>query len=99
MTSTGRSRTSNPAKSFLKDERIPIAGDSVGNVRPTYIKRVADKLVAEFPDQFTEDFESNKELLERYTNIGSKVMRNRVAGYISTMMGQKKRKHAIQPEA
>lgn len=71
----------------------------MGNVRPTYIKRVAEKLVAEFPDQFSENFESNKELLEQYTNIESKVMRNRVAGYISTMMDQKEKKYEIQPEA
>lgn len=70
----------------------------MGNVRPTYIKRVAEKLVAEFPDQLSEDFESNKELLGRYTNIESKVMRNRVAGYISTMMEQRDRQHEIQPE-
>lgn len=71
----------------------------MGNVRPTYIKRVAEKLVAEFPDQCSENFESNKELLEQYTNIESKVMRNRVAGYISTMMDQKEKKYEIQPEA
>ncbi|MFO8133741.1 MAG: 30S ribosomal protein S17e [Thermoplasmatota archaeon] len=71
----------------------------MGNVRPTYIKRVAEKLVAEFPDAFSRDFVSNKELLGRYTNIDSKVMRNRIAGYISTMMEQKQHKNEMQPEA
>src|SRR6266496_4418632 len=32
----------------------------MGNIRPTYIKRVAVELVRQFPDVFTDDFEHNK---------------------------------------
>ncbi len=40
-----------------------------------------------FPDKFTTDFESNKKLVDTFTNISSKKLRNKVAGYISARIG------------
>lgn len=60
----------------------------MGNVRPMYIKRVAMELVQEFPDTFSDDFQSNKKYVEQYTSIESKIMRNRIAGYIVKMLQQ-----------
>lgn len=54
----------------------------MGNIRPNYIKSLADQLLEEHGDVFTTDFTANKENVSRYTNIESKVIRNRVAGYI-----------------
>ena len=54
----------------------------MGNIRPNYIKSLADQLLEEHGDAFTTDFTQNKENVTRYTNIESKVIRNRVAGYI-----------------
>jgi small subunit ribosomal protein S17e len=54
----------------------------MGNIRPNYIKSMADQLLEEHGDAFTTDFTANKENVTRYTNIESKVIRNRVAGYI-----------------
>ena len=54
----------------------------MGNIRPNYIKSLADQLLEEQGDVFTTDFAQNKENVTRYTNIESKVIRNRVAGYI-----------------
>lgn len=54
----------------------------MGNIRPNYIKSLADQLLEEHGDVFTTDFTQNKESVARYTNIESKVIRNRVAGYI-----------------
>lgn len=65
-------------------------GDSLGNVKPAYIKRLAMELIQKFPDQFTDDFEKNKLLVEKLTTIGTKNMRNRVAGYISRLMEDSK---------
>jgi len=65
-------------------------GDSLGNVKPAYIKRLAIELIQKFPDQFTDDFEKNKILVEKLTTIGTKNMRNRVAGYISRLMEDRK---------
>lgn len=59
----------------------------MGAIKPTYIKSLAKQLLKEVAD-FTDDFDVNKKIVERYTNIESKVVRNRVAGYITN----KKRK-------
>jgi small subunit ribosomal protein S17e len=58
----------------------------MGNIKPTYIKRVAIELLARFPDAFTIDFAENKKKVEEHTDITSKTLRNRVAGYITKKM-------------
>ncbi|MCX9013897.1 MAG: 30S ribosomal protein S17e [Candidatus Methanoperedens sp.] len=54
----------------------------MGNIRQTYIKSLATQLIAEYGDGFTVEFNGNKENVTKYTNVESKVIRNRVAGYI-----------------
>jgi len=54
----------------------------VGTVKPTYIKKLAKQLLKEVND-FTDDFDVNKKIVEEYTNIESKGIRNRIAGYIT----------------
>lgn len=58
----------------------------MGKVRPDRVKRVARELVERFPEKFTVDFESNKELVESLTNISSTKLRNRIAGYITRLL-------------
>ncbi len=55
----------------------------MGNIRPTYIKRVAIELVKQHPNEFTEDFEHNKKKVSELSDVGSILMRNRIAGYIT----------------
>ncbi len=55
----------------------------MGNVRPTYIKRVAKELVRRYPEQFTDDFEHNKQKVAELTDVSSTMMRNRIAGYVT----------------
>ncbi|MCD6457577.1 MAG: 30S ribosomal protein S17e [Thermoproteales archaeon] len=58
----------------------------MGKVRPTYIKRTARKLFMLYRDQFTSDFEHNKHKVAELTNVKSKTLRNRVAGYITRLV-------------
>ena len=44
------------------------------------VKRISRELVERFPDRFTKNFESNKQLVKTLTNIKSKKLRDRVAG-------------------
>ena len=53
----------------------------MGNIRQTYIKRVAIELVTKYPDEFGADYDANKKKVDELTDITSKTMRNRVAGY------------------
>lgn len=54
----------------------------MGNIRPTYVKRAAIELLKRYPDQFTNDFEHNKQALEKLAEFQSQDLRNKVAGYI-----------------
>lgn len=54
----------------------------MGNIRAGYIKSLGGQLLEEHGDAFTTDFAQNKENVTKYTDIESKVIRNRVAGYI-----------------
>ena len=55
----------------------------MGRIRPTYIKRVAIELVNKYPRVFSADFEANKVLVGKLTNVQSISMRNRIAGYVT----------------
>jgi small subunit ribosomal protein S17e len=52
-------------------------------IRPSYIKSLANQLLNDKGELFTNDFEDNKPLVTQYTNVQSKVIRNRIAGYIT----------------
>ncbi len=62
----------------------------MGRIRPTYIKRVAIELVEKYPKLFTDDFEANKQLVDKLTNVQSVTMRNRIAGYVTRYHQQNK---------
>lgn len=55
----------------------------MGNIRPTYIKRVAIELVERFPEKFTGDFDHNKKMVDELADVQGKSMRNRIAGYVT----------------
>jgi small subunit ribosomal protein S17e len=52
-------------------------------VRPGYIKKIANLLLERYPEAFTTDFEHNKDVVVRVTNVESKDVRNRIAGYVT----------------
>ena len=54
----------------------------MGKVRTILIKKVSKELVNKYPNVFTTDFERNKILLDKYLEIDSKHLRNRISGYI-----------------
>ena len=55
----------------------------MGNIRPTYIKRVAIELVKQYASEFSADFEHNKKKVSELCDVSSILMRNRIAGYIT----------------
>ena len=58
----------------------------MGRIKTTSIKRVGNKLVRQHRDQFSIDFDENKKVLPKYVSVGSKKLRNVLAGYISRLM-------------
>ena len=60
--------------------------ESLGNVRPEHVKRVARELLKRYADKFTTSFDENKEIIQSLTNIASTKLRNRVAGYVTRIL-------------
>ncbi|MHA1349212.1 MAG: 30S ribosomal protein S17e [Promethearchaeota archaeon] len=58
----------------------------MGKVRTLLIKKVSKELISKYPDVFTTDFEKNKILLDKYSEVDSKHLRNRISGYIVNLM-------------
>lgn len=56
----------------------------MGNIRPTFIKRSAIELLKKHPELFNDDFQHNKEVLNKLAEIPSISLRNKVAGYITS---------------
>lgn len=51
-----------------------------------FIKKVSKELLEKYPEVFSVDFEENKKLLQKYTVIQSKLVRNRIAGYLTHLV-------------
>ncbi len=62
-------------------------GELIGNIRQINIKNIANTLIEKYPDQFKpKNFEINKKKVAELTNVKSKKMRNRIAGYITRLL-------------
>jgi len=70
---------------------IPIAA-TMGSIRPSNIKRVARALVDSYPDKFSGDFEKNKIMVSKLTDVQTKRLRNMLAGYVTRYWKIKMRK-------
>ena len=56
---------------------------SMGNIRSSHIKHTARELVNTYSDKFSGDFENNKEMVSRFTEVQTKRLRNMLAGYVT----------------
>lgn len=54
----------------------------MGRIKTRFVKASGDKIFAKGADEFTESFENNKKVAEKYADIPSKRMRNQVMGHI-----------------
>jgi small subunit ribosomal protein S17e len=65
------------------ESEVRAAPLTMGNIRPTYIKRVAIELVTRYNDQFSDDFQHNKAMVAELTDVRGNTFRNRIAGYVT----------------
>ncbi|MDS0299334.1 30S ribosomal protein S17e [Halogeometricum sp. S1BR25-6] len=56
-------------------------------IKPKYVKQLGKVLLEKYPQAFNADFETNKESVNKLTNVESKGVRNRIAGYITRKKG------------
>ena len=59
---------------------------SLGKVRTEMVKRISAELAEKYPRSFSQEFEQNKQFLKEIGLDGSKKLRNRIAGYIISIM-------------
>jgi small subunit ribosomal protein S17e len=52
-------------------------------IKPAYVKKTGTLLMERYPEAFSDDFEHNKRSVRELTNIESKGVRNRIAGYVA----------------
>jgi len=60
----------------------------MGRIKTLLVKRIAKRLIKEHPNEFTPEFEKNKQLVEKYTNTTSTKLRNIIAGYTARLVKQ-----------
>ena len=61
----------------------------MGRIKTKLVKRITNELVKQYGTEFKEDFEENKKLVEKHTDIPSIKMRNVIAGYVTRLMKTK----------
>ena len=60
----------------------------MGNIRTSFVKRTAKELIEIYEDKFSTDFDENKKLVEEYSTVSTKHLRNKIAGYITRLIRQ-----------
>ena len=64
----------------------------MGRIKTTLIKRTGNQLMKSYADRFKDDFESNKVVVSDLAEIQSKKIRNIIAGYVTRLKKQSKRR-------
>jgi small subunit ribosomal protein S17e len=52
------------------------------------VRRISEEIVEKFPGTFGTDYQANKEMLNKFAVVHSKMLRNKIAGYITKMNGK-----------
>ena len=58
----------------------------MGRIKTKAVKRITNELVDSYFDEFSEDFDANKEIVEKYVDIPSKKLRNIITGYVTRLV-------------
>lgn len=59
-------------------------------IKPSYIKSLGQELIIKHGNRFSGDFDENKLAVSEVSVIGSKRVRNRVAGYVTRKVNRRK---------
>lgn len=62
----------------------------MGRIKTTLIKRTTLKLFKQYKDQLKGDFDENKKIVEQFTDVESKKVRNTIAGYLTRLVKTRK---------
>jgi len=57
----------------------------MGRIKSRFVKASGEKIFEKGPEEFTESFDGNKSIVDKYAKIPSKRMRNTVVGHITRL--------------
>jgi len=63
----------------------------MGRIRTTPIKRITHELIEKYGYRFTDNFEENQRILAGLIITPSKRLRNKIAGYVTTVVKKGKK--------
>jgi len=63
----------------------------MGLIRPNYLKNICEEIYRLYPDRVSKDFQLNKILVDEVTDVASKSIRNKIAGYLVVLKGKEGR--------
>ena len=52
------------------------------------VRRISEDIMSKFPNAFGTNYDENKEQLNKVALVHSKMLRNKIAGYITKMNGR-----------
>ena len=58
----------------------------MGNIRTSFVKRLARELIETHKGVFTTDFKKKKKLVSEYSTVSTKHLRNKIAGYVTRLV-------------
>ena len=58
----------------------------MGRIKTKLTKRNSNELVNEHGSEFKKDFEENKQIVTKFTDVESKKLRNVIAGYVTRLV-------------
>ena len=64
-------------------------------IKPSYIKTMGTALMEQHGASFNNNFDDNKRVVSEVTTIESKIIRNRVAGFITRQVNTNNRRRSI----
>lgn len=67
----------------------------MGRIKHTFIKRAGMEIYNAHKEELTDNFETNKKKVDEYTDIDSKRLRNKIAGYLTKYVKRMQRKEDI----
>ena len=60
----------------------------MGRIKNKTVKRAARQIIEKYFGKLTDDFHVNKKIVEDVTDVGSKRIRNKIAGFITHLLGR-----------
>ncbi len=63
------------------------------------VRRISEEIVQKFPGVFGTDYQANKEQLNKVAMVHSKMLRNKIAGYITKMNGRAAQEEEVEKQA